>query len=223
MSPWPLRPPRHPPSAGRPRRTRRTTPTGSRPDFARRRRNRAVPVFPAAVEDRWDGFRPQAVAHGVVSSLSLPLTIDGQTVAALNLYCCQPAAFAGPTRQNARAFAAQCSAALALTLRQVDLIELRRQLLEAAGSRAMIDQAIGILMAQQRCHATAAFDTLRKASQHRNRELRDIAADIITGVTGEPSHPPPEFTSRATPAPHAAWPAAASNAGLSPPAANIAC
>jgi AmiR/NasT family two-component response regulator len=49
-------------------------------------------------------------------------------------------------------------------------------------------------MGQQRCTASAAFDLLRQASQHRNRKLRDVAADVITNVTGRPPEPPNDFT-----------------------------
>jgi AmiR/NasT family two-component response regulator len=41
-------------------------------------------------------------------------------------------------------------------------------------------------MGQQRCTAAEAFDLLRRASQRRNHKLRDVAADIITNVTGHP-------------------------------------
>jgi GAF domain-containing protein len=150
-------------------------------------------------EQRWDGYRTHALAHGVVSSLSLPLTIDGQTVAALNLYACRPAAFEGAPRRHAEAFASQCSAALSLAFRQFNQAQIQQQLLEAVTSRSVIDQAIGILMGQQRCTATAAFDLLRQASQHRNRKLRDIATDIITNVTGEAPHPPSDFKVDAEP------------------------
>jgi GAF domain-containing protein len=152
-----------------------------------------VQVDDLARETRWDGYRTHALAHGVVSSLSLPLIIDGHTVAALNLYSNRPAAFDGPPRQHAGAFAAQAAAALALALRQFSQAQVQQQLLEAVTSRSVIDQAIGIIMGQQRCTATAAFDLLREASQHRNRKLRDVAADIITNVTGEPPHPPSPF------------------------------
>jgi GAF domain-containing protein len=144
-------------------------------------------------ESRWDGYPTHALAHGVLSSLSLPLAIDGQTVAALNLYSNQPAAFDGPPRQHATAFAGQCSAALALALRQFSQAQVQQQLIEAVTSRSVIDQAIGILMGQQRCTATVAFDLLRQASQHRNRKLRDVAADIITNITGEPPQRPADF------------------------------
>jgi AmiR/NasT family two-component response regulator len=51
----------------------------------------------------------------------------------------------------------------------------------------IIDQAIGILMAQQRCSSGVAFEILRSASQDRNVKLRTIAADIVRAVGGEPA------------------------------------
>jgi hypothetical protein len=48
----------------------------------------------------------------------------------------------------------------------------------ALASRAVIDQALGIIMAQERCPSTHAFAVLRNASQNRNTKLRDIARQI---------------------------------------------
>jgi transcriptional regulator with GAF, ATPase, and Fis domain len=144
-------------------------------------------------EERWDQYRPQAIAHGVVSSLSLPLIVDGERLGALNLYSTMPAAFAGPARDQAETFAVQCAAALTVTLRQARQARMQTELAEAMVSSSIIDQAIGILMAEQRCPAPAAFDLLRRASQNRNRKLRDIAADIITKVSGAPPQPRPSF------------------------------
>jgi len=145
-------------------------------------------------EQRWNQYRPHAIAHGVASSLSLPLIVDGERLGALNLYSAIPAAFTGPPREQAETFAGQCAAALTVTLRQARQAQLQTQLAEAMVSSSIIDQAIGILMAQQRCTAATAFDLLRRASQNRNRKLRDIAADIITKVSGAPPQPRPSFT-----------------------------
>jgi GAF domain-containing protein len=158
---------------------------------------RIVQVDDLTQDDRWGRYRGQAIAHGVVSSLSMPLTVDGLTIAAMNLYSHRANAFAEPVRRQAEAFAAQSAGALALTLRHADEADLHRQLGEALVSRSQIDQAIGILMGQQRCTASIAFDLLRQASQHRNRKLRDIARDIIVNVTGEPPQQPAGFATRA--------------------------
>jgi GAF domain-containing protein len=143
-------------------------------------------------ETRWPAFASFAVAHGVASSLSLPLRVGDRTIGALNLYAHEPAAFRG-ARRHAEAFAVQCGAALTVALRQSDAAVLRRQLTEAMAARSIIDQALGILMAQQRCSAQQAFDLLRQASQHRNRKLREVAAELVTKVSGGPPQPPAPF------------------------------
>jgi len=138
-----------------------------------------VQVDDLSQEERWDSYRPAAIAFGLLSSLSLPLIVNGESLGALNLYSPTPAAFDGPQRREAEEFAAQSQAALAVTMRHVQQADAQRQLAEAMATSRVIEQAIGILMGQQRCTASTAFDLLRKASQHRNRKLRDIAADIV--------------------------------------------
>jgi len=161
------------------------------------REGHPVEVFDLATDQRWPQYGPHALAHGVVSSLSLPLRVDGQTIGALNMYAERANAFDDTARRQAQAFADQCSAALSLTLRHADQAQVQQQLGAAMASRSIIDQAIGILMAQQRCAAGEAFDLLRQASQHRNRKLRDVAADIITNVTGGPPQQPNSFRATA--------------------------
>lgn len=50
---------------------------------------------------RWDSYRPHTLAHGVVSSLSVPLLVEGESLGALNLCAQTPPAFAGPPRAEA--------------------------------------------------------------------------------------------------------------------------
>lgn len=141
-------------------------------------------------EQRWDGYSAHALAHGVRSSLSLPMTAGEQIGGAMNLYSTAPRAFDDPfVTARATAFAAQGAAVLTVALQQAQQAELTAQLREALSSRSVIDQAIGIVMGQQRCDADTAFSILRKASQGRNRKLRDIAADIVTSVGGTAATP----------------------------------
>jgi GAF domain-containing protein len=153
-----------------------------------------VKVDDLGQDQRWDAYRPHALAHGVASSLSMPLIVDGESLGALNLYSTTPAAFTDVHRQHAEAFATQCAAALTLSLRQIRQAQVQHHLAEAMVSSSVIDQAIGILMGQQRCTAQVAFDLLRRASQNRNRKLRDIATDIITNVSGQPPQPRRPFS-----------------------------
>jgi AmiR/NasT family two-component response regulator len=61
-------------------------------------------------------------------------------------------------------------------------------------TRSIIDQAMGVIMAQNRCSSDTAFGILRRASQNRNLKLWHVAGDIITAVTGTPATPGPPVT-----------------------------
>ena len=62
--------------------------------------------------------------------------------------------------------------------------ELATQLGQALLSRAVIDQAIGIIMAESHCPADQAFAILRRASNNRRTKLRDLAGEIVARVSG---------------------------------------
>jgi GAF domain-containing protein len=152
-----------------------------------------VEVVDLDTDDRWPRFRAHALGHGVRSTLSLPLTVDGETLGAMNVYRFAQERFSADEVHRAELFAAQAAATLALQQRQARSSAVARQLEEALTSRTVIDQALGVLMAQQRCTAEEAFALLRAHSQNTNRRLRDVAADLITRVTGSPPAAAPPF------------------------------
>ena len=57
--------------------------------------------------------------------------------------------------------------------------DLADQLADAMKSRAVIEQAKGIIMGDRRCNADTAFDLLREMSQRSNRKLRDVAQELV--------------------------------------------
>jgi len=131
-----------------------------------------------AHDGRWPAFGPQASARGIGSLISYKLVADG-TVGALNLYARRPEAFGDADRESAYLLAMFASVVLASTQARLQAAQLR----DALQSRDVIGQAKGILMEREKVTADDAFDLLRRASQHLNRKLRDLAEDIAT--TGE--------------------------------------
>ncbi|MGH8934335.1 MAG: ANTAR domain-containing protein [Egibacteraceae bacterium] len=79
-------------------------------------------------------------------------------------------------------FAAQAAVALANTQTYAASVRLAAQLGEALDSRAVIEQAKGILMASRRCSEDEAFDPLRAASQAQQRKLRHLAQEVVTNA-----------------------------------------
>lgn len=127
----------------------------------------------------YPAFVSAASDNGVLAAMSVPLG-DGEAVlGALNLYSETATEFKDAARDLACVFADQLGVAAAAVTRYVESYELAHQLQQAMESRAVIEQAKGILMAAQRCGPQAAFDILVRASQNRNRKLRAIAAEIV--------------------------------------------
>ncbi len=153
------------------------------------RTGQVVTINDLAAEHRWGNYRPDALAHGIGSVLSIPLMISMEEHGALNLYSRQAGVFTADQLARAEGFAAEATRALRLAWRLADQAELTGHLEAALATRSIIDQALGIIMGQNRCTADEAFEILRAASSHRNLKLRDIAHDIVTRVSGKPPHP----------------------------------
>lgn len=133
-------------------------------------------------DDRWPHFGPEAAKRGMRSLLAVPLLSDG-TLGALNLYARFPRAFGAIDR--ARGLLLAALAALAFTTAKTHEGDDRRaeNLQTALITRELIGQAQGILMERERVTADEAFDILRRASQHLNRKLREVAQALVE--TGE--------------------------------------
>jgi GAF domain-containing protein len=130
-------------------------------------------------DETWPEFSKACAEHGIMSTLSLPLGVRGNGIGALNLYSKKPEAFSEDDEQVGLMFAAQASVALANAQLYNSAYRLTQQLQEALISRAVIDQAKGILMARHGTGADEAFNVLRTTSQSENRKLRDLAQEMV--------------------------------------------
>lgn len=143
-------------------------------------------------DHRWPDFRKRGLTEGLAASLSIPMTAAGQTVGALNLYATTPHAFdADQVAHRGHHYAAQAGGAVGLAVRLADHLRQSADLEAALSSRTHIDQALGIIMGQQRCTAAHAFDILSKHSQNNNIKLRDAATRMVHTVSGHPPQPSP--------------------------------
>ena len=94
----------------------------------------------------WPEFAGEAAHLGVLSTLSVGLPIAQRMIGALNIYAARPGAFDDESVEHARTFASYAAVALANASLYSSTAELARNLREAMHSRAVIDQAKGILM-----------------------------------------------------------------------------
>ena len=138
-----------------------------------------VRVADMTTDGRWGPYPSMATQVGVRSSLSLPLVVQDRSRGALNLYSTTPGAFTDADEDVATRWAAQAAGALTVALRIADGDDRAEQLLGGMDTRTTIGQAVGLVMAQERCSAEEAFRLLTLASQRRNVKLREVAAGVV--------------------------------------------
>jgi GAF domain-containing protein len=150
---------------------------------------------------RWPAFGPRAAEMGIASLLSFrlhtspeddeleqdatarPSEPDASTLGALNLYARDRDAFGDADHRTGAVFAAYASVALEAAEAYTGARAQAEGLQLALGSRDLIGQAKGILMAREHVTADEAFDILRTTSQHLNIKVRELAAHVAE--TGE--------------------------------------
>ncbi|MBG6105659.1 GAF and ANTAR domain-containing protein [Micromonospora vinacea] len=158
---------------------------GSGPCLAAAAGGDILSVPDITAEDRWPDWAERGRKAGVGSSVSIGMPIQEAVVGALNVYARTPHAFDDDTVAVLETFAAYAAVALANAQLYESTANLARQMQDAMASRAVIEQAKGIIMAERRCTATEAFNILAKVSQDSNRKLRDVAQALVDGAAGE--------------------------------------
>jgi GAF domain-containing protein len=129
---------------------------------------------------RYPAFAAAAKTHGIESVLSLPLMAGGAGLGALNLYSRTAGGFTADDESLGMELASAAAIVLANASAYWQASILSEQLGQAMRSRAVIEQAKGVLMAQSpTLGPDEAFDVLRRASQRENVKLREIAQRIV--------------------------------------------
>jgi len=138
-----------------------------------------IEIADTATEQRWADYCRVAAEHGNGSSLSVPLPVSERVSGALNIYAREAHAFDEQARAAALRFAPYASVAVANMHAYQDARDMAGNLQIAVESRAVIDQAKGILMERYKLTADQAFQALAAVSMRRNRKVRDIADELV--------------------------------------------
>ncbi|MEP6560392.1 MAG: GAF and ANTAR domain-containing protein [Nakamurella sp.] len=130
-------------------------------------------------EQRWPRFGPRVGRLGVHSVLSLPLLASDESFGAMNVYAHRQDAFNDDAARLGELFAKPAAIAVqnAQILQQAK--RLAAGLQAAAVSRAVIDQALGIIRSRTGCSSDEAYARLRTMSQTKNTKLAVIAETLV--------------------------------------------
>ena len=155
---------------------------------------RLVVVNHVRREQRWPKYIPRAAQLGLRAQMGLQLVLDEHKIGGLNLYSTEADEIDPDVAHGAELFAAHAALALGFARRNEDLHT-------ALGSRKIIGQAIGLVMAEFTVTEDQAFAYLRRVSSVTNIKLRDVAAKSSRRPTTRPttSTPGPRDRPRSTP------------------------
>ena len=158
---------------------------GHGPCLQASRSGQAVYVADTRADARWPDYLPHAVQRGCLSSFSIPLAVDEdeQVSGALNVYARTADAFDDDTRAAAARFGPYASVAAGNLYAYRSARDMADNLQRALESRAVIDQAKGVLMERYKLTADRAFQLLARASMDSNHKVRDVAEHLV--LTGE--------------------------------------
>jgi len=130
-------------------------------------------------EQRWPDYARQTAAHGVGSSLSVPLPFQATTIGALNNYSTRTDAFGDDDVVVGEEIASWVAFSVANASAAASMVDEAANMRAAMVMRGTIEQAKGILMERYKVTEDQAFNVLSTASQHTGRKLRDVAQDLV--------------------------------------------
>ncbi len=146
------------------------------------RSGKIVRTSVADASQRWPSFASGAREAGFGSFLAAPLVADDEYSGAVNCYGRQDDGFEEIEAQLLELYTAAVEAVLRVYHRYVKARQTAEHLRTALTSRAVIDQAKGMLMAIRRVDADDAFALLVEQSQRENVKLREVAEKFVARV-----------------------------------------
>jgi GAF domain-containing protein len=141
-----------------------------------------IEITDARHERRWPGYVTTLIEAGALSALAAPVPA-AQLAAGLNVYAPTARAFTAQHRQTLTDFAAYAAVALTNMDALQDARDQAENLRIAMQSRAVIEQAKGVLMERHKVTADQAFHLMAEVSMRSNRKLRDLAEELV--LTGK--------------------------------------
>ncbi len=132
---------------------------------------------------RWPRLRAIADEAAVRSVLAIPVREAGEAAGVINVYAGRPHVFGAANRRIGELAAAAVAGVLQSVAEREALRSLAANLERALTSRAVIDQAKGILIAHLGVDADDAYARLVALSSRLNIKVRDLARLVVEGDT----------------------------------------
>jgi GAF domain-containing protein len=137
-------------------------------------------------EIRWPSFSPHAVARGIGAVLASPIPYNQDAVGVVAVMSVQHRPWSAEAELALLAFTDLAALLIATMLMGEQQTELATQLQSALNSRAIIEQAKGVLIERQGLSAHAAYQQLRAQARSERRKLAVVSAELVRSAVRQP-------------------------------------
>jgi GAF domain-containing protein len=138
-----------------------------------------------AEDERWPLFSQAAVERGVRAVLASPLPYNQDAVGVVAVMSQKPRPWSPEGELALLAFTDLAALLIASMMQGEQQSELAAQLQGALNSRAVIEQAKGILVGQQGIAPRAAYEQLRAQARAQRRKLVAVSAELVRDTVRE--------------------------------------
>ena len=152
---------------------------GEGPCISAAEQRRTVKSGSLGGDKQWPRFGPRAGRLGVHSALSLPLLVSDEVIGGINVYAYSKNAFDEHASEIGELYASSAAVAVLNARVLVNARRLASELQVAMTTRAVIDQAIGIIISRNGATAAEGFAALRTMSQSEHTKLAIVAKRLV--------------------------------------------
>lgn len=153
--------------------------TGDGPRLAAISDGHAVRIDLLERDNRFIRFAPGALDHRIESVLSIPLISRDSVVGALNLYSRLPNAFDAKTEEEVQPMADVAAEAIGTSPLYASALDMVEGLMETLESQALINRAVGVIMAGEGRTTEEALERLRHLALASGKPMRAVAQLVL--------------------------------------------
>ena len=130
-------------------------------------------------EASWQLFSLGATSAGVASTLTLPVIVDGLVTGTVNLYATTPHAFDGHHQELAAILGAWAAGATTNADLSFSTLDIARQAPRVLADKALVETAVGFIMAAADVSADEAYRRLGNAAHRAGVSEIQVAEGVI--------------------------------------------
>ncbi|HYN96969.1 MAG TPA: GAF and ANTAR domain-containing protein [Pilimelia sp.] len=136
------------------------------------------------VDARWPGWGATALAHGVHGVLCAPIEVASEAAGSLNLYAGAAGAIDARAQLTVALVAEHAGLLLSAVIDRSRQAATAAELREALAYGEVVNQAVGVVLAQRGCSAAEALEVLRQAATTLATPLPEVARRLVDSVAG---------------------------------------